>query len=419
MATKEIFDLSDIEQSLSFDNSMRDYEYFEFFPTNISNLNTSGNKDIVIQQQDLFTHPAESYLYLKGELTKSDGTAVTNPGNGEVSLINNAMMYLFERISYLINETVVEEIERPGQTTSMLGLLKYSPNQSSTLGVNMCWLPDLDYNTDKTNANMKLRSSLNKFSFMVPFKHIFGFMEDYNKVLYGVQQSFRLKRIIDDDAIQVKNGVNKSDFKVSLSKLSVLMPIVKPSLQTELKLLKAIDNKSVVDIIYRNRNTESTFLPANSKNFDWHLQTAAGIPRYIVISFQKNNVNSKSNFSNVNLKRLYVELNSKRYPDTDVEVDFSENDYSKIFTQTCNFKKRFYDSDEAPSFSPFTFKSLYPIFIIDVSKHEDRTKMSNLDIKIKASFDSAPGSNVEAFATLISDYEMKLESTGKRFIILK
>lgn len=45
--------------------------------------------------------------------------------------------------------------------------------------------------------------------------------------------------------------------------------------------------------------------------------------------------------------------------------------------------------------------------------------MSNLDIKIKASFDSAPGSNVEAFATLISDYEMKLESTGKRFIILK
>lgn len=419
MATNEIFDLNDIEQSLSFDESMRDYEYSEFLSTNISNLNTSGNKDIVIQQQDLFTHPSESYLYLRGELTKSDGTAITTPGNGEVSLVNNAMMFLFERISYLINETVVEEVERPGQTTSMIGLLKYSPAQSATLGVNMCWLPDIDYDSDKVNLNMKLRSNLNKFSFMVPFKHIFGFMEDFNKVLYGVQQSFRLKRIIDEDAIQVKNGLNKSDFKVTLSKLSVLMPIVKPSLETELKLLKIIDDKSVIDIIYRSRNTESTFLPPNSKNFDWRLQTSSGIPRYVIISFQKNNLNSKSNFSNVSLKRLYVELNSKRYPDTDIDIDFSENDYSKMFTQTCNFKKRFYDSDEAPIISPFTFKSLYPIFIIDISKYEDRTKMSNIDIKIKAIFNTAPGNNVEAFATLISDYEMKLESRGKRFVILK
>lgn len=420
MATKKIFDLSDIEQNLMTDDSIREFEYAEFPPINSTNLNTNGNKEIIIQQQDLITLPSEAYLYFEGDLTKSDGTAIPTADKNNVALINNAMMYLFERISYYINGEVVEEIERPGQTTTMLGLLKYTPDQSTSSGLSMCWLPDIDYDsTNNANSNMTLRSKFKKFSFNVPLNHIFGFMDDYNKILYGVRQSIRLKRLVDNDMIQVKTGVNKTDFSFSLDKLSLFMPIIKPSLETEIKLYEAIENKSVLTVLFRGRNTQTMVPPANSTNIDWSLQSTTGKPRYIIISFQKDNVKSKANFSNLKLNRIYVEVNTRRYPNQDIEVNYTEDKYSRIFKQTYDFKKKFYDTDDASSFSMITFKSLYPIYVIDISKHEDRTNMSALDIKIKAIFESAPGSGVEAFATIISDNEMNLESSGKRFVLLK
>lgn len=420
MTTKKIFEIGDTEQTLFLDESIREFEYAEFPPINSSNLNTNGNKEIIIQQQDLITLPSEGYLYFEGELKKSDGSAIPQADRKNVALINNAMMYLFERITYSINGEVVEEIKRPGQTTTMIGLLKYSPDQSTTNGLSMCWLPDIDYDiTDNTNTNMLLRSKFKKFSFNVPLSHIFGFMDDYNKILYGVRQSIRLKRLVDKDLMQVNSGVNKSDFSFSLDKMSLFMPVIKPSLETEIKLHEAIEAKTVMTILFRGRNTQTIVPSPNSTNLDWSLQTTTGKPRYLIISFQKDNVKSKANFSNLKLNRIHVEVNTRRYPNQDIEIDYSEDKYSRIFKQTYDFKRKFYDTDDAISFSMLTFKSLYPIYVIDISKHEDRTNMSAMDIKIKATFDSAPGTGVEVFATLISDNEMNLESSGKRFILLK
>ena len=39
------------------------------------------------------------------------------------------------------------------------------------------------------------------FSFRIPFKHIFGFAEDYDKIVYGFRHVLTLVRKSDDDAI--------------------------------------------------------------------------------------------------------------------------------------------------------------------------------------------------------------------------
>ena len=39
------------------------------------------------------------------------------------------------------------------------------------------------------------------FSFGIPSKHIFGFCEDYDKIVYGLKHSLTLFRKTDDDAI--------------------------------------------------------------------------------------------------------------------------------------------------------------------------------------------------------------------------
>ena len=77
---------------------MEEYEYHEYDPITGSNLNNAGDIRIRIEQQDVLTHPRESYLIFEGRLTKADGTAYANAD--EVALMNNAIMLLFSRIEY-------------------------------------------------------------------------------------------------------------------------------------------------------------------------------------------------------------------------------------------------------------------------------------------------------------------------------
>jgi len=54
---------------------------------------------------------------------------------------------------------------------------------------------------------------------MVPLKHIFGFCDDYNKVVYGFKHTLTLVRKADDDAIFTANGADTG--KVNLHKIIV------------------------------------------------------------------------------------------------------------------------------------------------------------------------------------------------------
>ena len=123
-----------------------------------STLNSFGG-DIMItfEIQDIFTHPSESFLLIEGKLTKNDDTLYADAD--VISLTNNGMMYLFKNIKYQIRETVVEQVQYPGQATTMLGLLKYPDDFSKSQGLNQLWYKDttidadLDRNTGKKRVH--------------------------------------------------------------------------------------------------------------------------------------------------------------------------------------------------------------------------------------------------------------------------
>jgi len=48
------------------DESIQEYEYHEYEPQTITNLNSAGEIVVNIELQDLFTHPCESYLFSTG-----------------------------------------------------------------------------------------------------------------------------------------------------------------------------------------------------------------------------------------------------------------------------------------------------------------------------------------------------------------
>ena len=215
------------------DESIEECQYREYEPIMSISLNNGGDVRISIESQDVFTHPSESYLIFEGCLTNADGTLYANAD--EVALTNNAIMHLFSRIEYHSSNQLIESLNYPGQETTMLGLLKYPDDFSKAQGLNQLWYKDTattavkaDNNEFATRHTYIIQSPTVKctFSFRIPMKNIFGFCDDYDKIVYSLKHNLTLVRKIDDDAIF---GAAVGAGKVSLDKMSWFMPHVIPA----------------------------------------------------------------------------------------------------------------------------------------------------------------------------------------------
>ena len=451
-------DILQITEDIPVDDSIYEYEYKEYNPIagNMGDLNR-GSIVIVIEAQDIYTHPAESYLIVEGQL-KYDKADI---GENKVNLINNAIMYLFSDIRYHLASHEIEVVQNPGYATSILGMLKYPDDFNKSQGLNQLWTPDnriititdedVLYDKDKVplsenigfyQRTVYLNSSTTKgkFSFKIPLKHFLGFCEDYKKVIYGMQQRLTLTRTGDNDAIyagkyaedngyndiaKIKNLYDEGDlkFSVHLEKVRWFMPHVIPSDAYRLQLNKIIERKEKIPVGYRMLQCDNAPVPANNNNFTWRLgvKSSPDIPRFIIIGFQtgRNNKQNKNPavFDHCKVRNIYITLNAKRYPDTDYEENFTENNYSRIYGDAAAFRKKFYNMDELvsnPGIDPLNYKYFYPLFVFDVSKQSEKLKTSVSDIHIKASFNDAVPAGTIAYAVIISDRLFHFVSDGSK-----
>ena len=431
-----------ITEDIPVDDSIYEYEYKEYNPIVGTDLNR-GSIVLTIESQDVYTHPAESFLVIEGILTKNDGT---NYGDADViTLINNGMMYLFSDVRYHLASHEIEVLQNPGRATTMLGLLKYPDDFTKSQGLNQLWVPDTNIPDNNTankvdNLGFKKRhryiiinpNPKGSFSFKIPLKHFLGFCEDYRKVLYGMQQKLTLTRTADHDAIFRNCG---DAGKINLTRITWFMPHVIPSDAYRLQLDKIIEKKEKIPVGYRMLQCDSTQVPTNQRSFTWRLgvKSSPDIPRFIIVGFQsaKNN-NQETNpaiFDKLYVRNIYVTLNAKRYPDTDYDNDFKTNHYSRIYGDAALFRKKFYNMDELVSnhgIEPMDYKDIFPLYLFDVSKQSEKLKTSVSDIHIKAFFDVAlppaaggappdnPGPDTLAYAVIISDRLFHFVSDGSK-----
>ena len=90
------------------------------------------------------------------------------------------------------------------------------------------------------------------FQYAIPMKHIFGFMDDYPKVTYGMRDTLPLIRKDDDDALFRTAATGGG--KVELSKLAWSVPIVQPNDVRKVNLYKSIASNNVIPVSFRMRN---------------------------------------------------------------------------------------------------------------------------------------------------------------------
>ena len=424
------------------DDSIDKYEDIEYEPVAGTNLNSSGQDiRLTIETQDIFTHPSESYLIIEGELRKNDNNRYAD--DDPIAQTNNGIMHLFKRIRYDLSGQEIESLVHPGQATTMLGLLKYPDDFSKSKGLNQLWYKDttttavLDPAGANFNHGFKLRHDYiitasrprGSFSFRIPLKHIFGFCEDYDKVVYGLKHNLTLTRNDDNDAIY--RGANAgaggalTAGKVVLTKVSWFMPHVTPADKDKMELYKIIERKEKIPVGYRMIQCDSASISQRSTDFSWRLSVKSSpeVPRFIIVGFQAgksgNQEQNPSIFDNVNVSNIYAMSNSTRYPTADYNITFVGQKFSRVYGDVAEFRAKFFNMDELvsnPNISPVDYRTLYPLFLFDVSKQSEKLKYSTTDIQIKMHFSLGLLADTQVYAVIISDRLINVQSDGNNLV---
>ena len=428
-----------ITEPIISDTSIDRYEDIAYEPVAGTNLNASG-QDIMltIETQDIFTHPSKSFSIIEGRLIKGDNNSY---GNADlISLTNNGIMHLFKHIRYDLSGQEIESLVHLGQATTILGLLKYPDDFSKSKGLNQLWYKDTTDTAEEANTGWNVRRQYiivnynpkGSFSFRIPLKHIFGFCDDYDKVVYGLKHNLTLTRNDDNDAIFKNDAVAGGggdtyvDGKIRLDKVSWFMPHVTPADKNKMELYKIIKRKEKIPVGYRMIQCESASIP-QATSFSWRLgvKSSPEVPRYIIVGFQTNKSgNQKANtslFDNVNVSNIYVMLNSITYPTTDYNISFLSQKFSRVYGDVVDFKTNFFNIDELLSnqnITPADYRNLYPLFLFDVSKQSEKLKYSSTDIQIKMHFNANVPANNIAYAVIISDRLINFQSDGNKFSVV-
>lgn len=206
-------------------------------------------------------------------------------------------MHLFSELRLQIGGSEIETIRYPGQVLTMLKALTVSDDYTKSQGLNQMWYKDTTGLAAIAGATadtgftvrhdwiIKKPTAKGTLQVQIPLKDIFGFCEDYDKIIYGLKQELTLVRQDSTDAIFKAAAAGAG--KITLDKVTWYVPHVKPNLSEENTLMEKIEKKIKLDVVYRMRQSD-TIAVTESTSFDWRLTVRSGLerPRYVVVAFQ-------------------------------------------------------------------------------------------------------------------------------------
>ena len=413
-------------------DAIKSYEYNEYLPTSGSNLNTPGTISIHIESQDEFYHPRRSYLLVEGDLVKAANSQRYGADNNDIALSNNGIMHLFSNVKYEIAGQEIESVNNPGIAGGIMGAAKFPYDYAYGVGLMQCWAPDTDATQLGDKGWQKRKEYIiakadpkGSFSFIVELENMFGFVEDYDKVTYGMRHKLTLVRKDDNDALF--RTVPTPAGRVKLSKVAWMMPRVHASDAKKFELYRKIESKVAIDVGFRMRQCNVAEIPQNVTTFDWRLgvRSAPEKPRHILIAFQEarggDQTKNASLFDNLEATQISVVLNDIKYPARDIHADFKKHRFIEYYKSFTDFARDYYGLDPLTVgnfIDPITYKEEFPIFYFNVSHQSERLSQGVVDIKVQMRFGKNTEQHTVAHALIISDRRMKFTSDGSKMNIM-
>lgn len=397
-----------VDDRILFDDSIASFEYHTHTPYVSSRYGNNDEIRIAVQQQDVYTLPSESFLYVEGRLTKKDGN--TELSNDKFKLVNNAMAFLFEEIRFEMAGVEVDRVRRVGITSTIKNILSLDKDEEETNTINACWTHPSSYKTS-------LNSTSGAFNFLLPLKRLMGFAEDYKRIVINVKQELILLRSSTDaDALfydDVTTASLPTDYAITLDKVYWKVPYIQPSDAEKLTLLRHLEQNRPLDIAFRSWELHEYPLLPKAKLQTWSIKTTTQLekPRYVILAFQTGRKNTlakeTSNFDHCKLTNVKLYLNSQYYPYDNLNLSFDTNRYALLYDMYARFKTSYYGGEcgkwTVPTLTPTDFKQYAPLVVIDCSKQNESVKSSTVDVRLEFESNADFPENTTAFCLIIHD----------------
>lgn len=390
-------EILNLHAGVVYDDAITGIQHHAYNPYTHS-FNNNDEIRIVIQHQDLYVLPHESYIYIEGRNRLQIADDATAAQRVVPSYVNNAASFLFDEIRYEINGFPIDICKNVGITSTIKGYISFQDRNMNRMQI-ASWNTASD--TEAANGYL---------NFCIPLSNVLGFAEDYRNVIINAKHELILVRSRSD--INCYTGANNVA-SIVIDKIQWRVPHISVSDAEKLKLMQIINKKQSIHMYFRSWELyEYPALPTTN-NHVWSVKASAQLntPRYIIVAFQTNRNNriegDKSRFDHCNLSDLKVYLNSECYPYESLNVNFGNDQFVLLYDMYVRFQQTYYH--DRPSFcaSPLLtyneYKNQAPIIVIDCSRQNETLKKSIVDIRIEFRTRQNVADNTVAYCMIIHD----------------
>lgn len=362
---------------------------------------------ITIQPQDLYVQPSESYLIVEFKPIKRDGTPFSK---GEARFTQLSALHFFSEIRYELNGVEIDRSKTPA-TTCILKTRAACKTEDK-----------FDFEMIQILNGQELDDKI--YRLMIPLKFIFGFCDDYNKVLLNSKHELILVRSRDD--INLYYGSKTDLARFDIYKISWKVPHVILSDKAKLNMLRIVERKEDIPLLYRSWDLYELPMLMETTHNIWNVKTTTQTtkPRYVIVGLQNNRNHvpgaSPTHMDHCDISNIRLFLNNDRYPYDDMNLDFTRGDYYEIINMLCKIQNGYYNGTQPynPTMLRNSFDALNT-FAFDCSRSDDSVKTGMVEVRIEMEARKNFPANTTAYCLIIHDNLIQYNpSTGNvnRFI---
>jgi hypothetical protein len=381
-------DILNIGDEPIFDDRIVKIESHTYNPYANTTFGYSDEIRIPIQQQDLYTLPYESYIFIEGKLK------IKKPAAGsDVVLGNNCVAFMFDEIRYELDGVEIDRNRNVGITSTLKNYVTMSSDRS-VIARNAGWDP-----WNPPNGF---------FNFCVPLNMLLGFCEDYRRIVINARHELILIRSRNDNNCLIGDPAREPE--IELLKVQWRMPHVLLNEINKLSMLRALESGRYLSMAFRSWDLFEYPLLQSTTKHSWAIKTATQLekPRYIIFALQTGRKNIMSEnatrFDHCKLNNVKLYLNSECYPYDDMNLDFDKNRWAILYDMYARFCKNYYGYDYLePNQTVTMFRQNGPFCIIDCSRQNESVKTTTVDVRLEFETKENVPMNTTAFALIIHD----------------
>lgn len=406
-------------------------QFIPYYDANLNNPNTVPDFRIEINDRESYFYPHKSYIEFAFNIVKTNGDAFTareaiTLQNNAASLIKRYEFMLDDVIvDYVDNPdislTVRNLVYMSNDHLKTASQFLFYPDTVDNPVVDINQANGTSLYTEgieRVNQGMRKRwlTTYNStiVTLQLPLKNVFGLFQSYDKVTKGIKMSMRLTKNDYSNMLLATTGVAAGQIQFAKNGIKWWMPRIKPNPSIMPMLASKLSSQAnymipFIDLqVYR-----SPLYTAPQTNQIYQIRTKRKRPLKVFVCFQiddptnannfvafdgntNNNIGpfadtarisgaqtqNKRLFDHVNLQKLRVVLNgTTQYPEQEYSMSFPTiptiavpnptsltADFGRVYSEFLRCGLRDHGIDEGVIVSHDMFKSLYPIFCIDLSE---------------------------------------------------